>query len=377
MRVGINGNFWSKPQTGSGQYVRELLAAMSRCAPENSYRAILPKVVPASHMAGELAYARPALTGLGEGVAKTWFEQVTFPRVCKRERVDLAHVPYFASPIVSTVKTIVTIHDLIPILLPLYRGSTRVQMYTRLVSESAKRAQAVIADSECSKRDIVERLGIPPERITVVYLAADERFRPVEDTAAVRAKYKLPERFVLYLGGYDQRKNVRVLIHAFARLPERQRVRVRLVLAGMVPDVDTAFLPNPRRMVRESGLPENVVQFTGEIAEEDKPALYSSAEAFAFPSLYEGFGLPVLEAMACGTPTACSNTSSLPEVAGSAGFLLDPLQVDAWAEALRALVSDSARRGEMRARGLEQVRRFSWERTARATLQIYKQVLAA
>lgn len=380
MRIGINGSFWNKARTGSGQYLRELLAALERCAPENQYNVILPENVRGNDLTTtsriQFTPAKPTFGALGENVSKTWFEQVAFPRTCKREKVTLAHVPYFAAPLASPLKTVVTIHDLIPIVLPLYRGSPLVRLYTRLVSASARRAHAIIADSNCSKQDIVHHLGIPAERVHVIYLAANTRFRPVQNTDEVRGKYKLPERFILFLSGYDQRKNVRVLIEAFSRLADLYKEGYRLVLGGAVPDVDSPFFPNPSRMVRESGLPGDAVQFIGEVAEEDKPALYSSAAVFAFPSVYEGFGLPVLEAMACGTPVICSNTSSLPEVVGDAGLALDPQNVERWADSLQRVISDSRRREAMRAAGIQQASKFTWDRTARETLQVYERLVS-
>jgi glycosyltransferase involved in cell wall biosynthesis len=380
MRIGINGSFWDKPNTGSGQYLRSLLPALTQCAPENEFAVIVPGRIEERAVAGipAQAYFRSepvALSRWSENLAKVWFEQVAFRRACQRERVALAHIPYFASPLFPPTRTVVTIHDLIPLLLPLYRGSPLVRLYTRLVSSSARRAHAVIADSECSKRDIVRHLGIPAERVRVVYLAADARYRPVREADrldAVRAKYRLPTNFLLYLGGFDQRKNARVIVEAFAALPELYRSGYRLALAGVPLGEDSEFFPDPQRRARAAGLPEDAVQFTGWVSEEDKPALYSSATAFLFPSLYEGFGLPPLEAMACGTPVIVSNASSLPEIVGEAGLQVDPAMPSAWAEAIRAVVTDASRRAEMGARGIAQAEKFSWTRAAQETLAAYR-----
>jgi glycosyltransferase involved in cell wall biosynthesis len=383
MRIGINGSFWDKPNTGSGQYFRSLLPALAQCAPENEFVVIAPGRV-VEHATGGIPpraclRSEPvALDRWSENLAKVWFEQVAFRRACQRERVELAHVPYFASPLFPPTRTVVTIHDLIPLLLPLYRGSLLVRLYTRLVSSGARRANVVLADSECSKRDIVRLLGIPAERVQVVYLAADARFRPVRDADrlnAVRAKYGLPSQFLLYLGGFDQRKNVRVIVEAFAALPEMYRSGYRLVLAGVPLGKDSELFPDPQRRARAAGLPEDAVRFAGWVAEEDKPALYSSATAFLFPSLYEGFGLPPLEAMACGTPVIASNASSLPEIVGEAGMQVDPSLPSAWAEAIRAVVGDDARRDEMSARGIAQAAQFSWTRAAQETLAAYRRVM--
>ncbi len=365
MRVAISGMFWNQPTTGSGQYVRALVAALRDRAPQNEYVVIEPAV----------GGWRSAITRLGDNLAKVWFEQIEFPRACRRARAEVAHVPYFGSPLVPPHRTVVTIHDLIPLVLPAYRGSWLVRAYTRLAAAGARRARAIIADSECSRRDIIARLGVDAARVRVIYLAADARYRPVEDVRAARAKYALPEKYLLYLGGYDQRKNVRVIIQAFARLPEFYAAGYRLVLAGVQLGADSEFFPNPQRIAREAGLPDDAVQFIGWVEEEDKPALYADAAVFLFPSLYEGFGLPPLEAMACGAPVIASNASSLPEIVGDAAIQVSPNDAAAWAEALRVVLTDDARRAHLRARGLAQAGKFSWERAAEETLAVYRELV--
>ena len=369
MKIAINGTFWNQPTTGSGQYLRALLPALERRAPENGYVVLTPK--DKSDQSSSSFILHPS--SFAGNLAKLWFEQIAFANACRRERVDIAHVPYFASPFFSPTRTVVTIHDLIPLLLPAYRGSLLVRAYTRLVAAGARRADAIIADSECSRRDIVRYLGIDAARVRVVYLAADARYRPVDDTA-VRARYALPEKYLLYLGGFDQRKNVRVIIEAFARLPPFHAHGYRLVLAGVRLGEDSAFFPSPQRIARQVGLPDEAIRYIGWVDEEDKPALYSGAAAFLFPSLYEGFGLPPLEAMACGAPVICSNASSLPEVVGDAALQIDPHDASAWADAIRAVLTDDTRRATMRERGIAQSKEFSWDRAADETLAVYQQV---
>ena len=359
MRIGVNAFFLERPETGSGQYTRHLLEALAKVEPANEYILFGPAI----------RDSRFAIRNLH----KLWFEQVSFPRACRG--LDLAHVPYFASPLFPTTPTVVTIHDLIPLILPAYRGSLLVRAYTRLVAAAARRADAVIADSQASKRDIVRLLGIPSHRVHVVYLAADEKFGPVKDAAlmeAVRRKYGLPDRYILYLGGFDCRKNVATLLQAFAHL--RRPADLKLAIAGKLPERDTPFFPHPRRLAEELGLEERVA-FIGWVAEEDKPALYTGAVAFVFPSLYEGFGLPVLEAMACGTPVVASDRASLPEVVGQGGLLVDPTDVDDLAAAMERLLTDEGLRAELGERALAQAAKFRWEKTARETLAVYRKAI--
>jgi len=245
-----------------------------------------------------------------------WFEQIAFPLACRRLGADVAFVPYWGSPWWSPCPVVVTIHDLIPLLLPLYRGGPLQRGYTWLVSHTARRAAAVLTDSEASKRDIIAHLRLPAERVHAIHLAAHPRYRPVTDPAElarVRAKYRLPAGpFLLYLGGFDARKNVVRMVQAYARMVGRvsqvasrksqgagPSVVPRLVIAGRLPEEDSAFAPDPRAVaeMQEIG---HLVHLIGWVDEADKPALYSLAVGTVFVSEYEGFGLVVLEGMGCG-----------------------------------------------------------------------------
>ncbi len=316
MRVVINGWFFDQINVGSGQYIRSLLEWLPRVGGEHEFIVVQP----ANRRVGESANRRigefrrePFVVrhSLIRAFAKLWFEQVGFPLACRRLRADVAFVPYWGSPWWSPCPVVVTIHDLIPLLLPPYRGGPLQRAYTWLVGRTARRAAAVITDSEASRRDIVAHLGIPAERVHAIHLAADPRYRPVTDPgelAQVREKYRLPAGpFLLYLGGFDVRKNVVRMIEAYGRVVARLTADPRrapasglqppaLVVAGKLPEADTPFAPDPRPVVERLGLAERV-HFTGPVDEADKPALYSLALATVFVSEYEGFGLPVLEGM--------------------------------------------------------------------------------
>lgn len=370
MRIALNGLFLAEPATGTGQYLRELVAAMRTLAPGDEFTFIAPR---ADSTAPADLLVKPARLKQ-DNFAKLEFEQLVFPRAVQEHPFDLAHVPHFGSPLFPTRPTVVTIHDLIPRVLPAYRGSAAVQMYTRLASASAGRARAVFADSKASARDIEKYLRIPGERIHVVYLAAHPRFHSniaKDELERVRAKYKLPEQFLLYLGGFDARKNVARILEAFSQMGTGDW---QLVMAGKLPGADSAFFPDPRRLAENFGVTARV-HFPGFIGEQDKPALYALARVFLYASEYEGFGLPPLEAMACGTPVLCANTASLPEVVGDAGLLLSPDDPRAWSEALRVVWDDSRQWENMRASGLRRAGKFSWERAARETLAVYRAVV--
>jgi alpha-1,3-rhamnosyl/mannosyltransferase len=306
-------------------------------------------------------------------------QQWTVPGLLRRLRADLYHSAYILMSYRPGVPTVLTVYDLIPLILPGH-STLRARLLVRLATVLALRAsQRVLAISEATRRDYLTHFRLSPERIVTIPLAADPIFRPqpAETIAVVRARYGLPDRYVLYLGSNKPHKNLVRLVEAWGNAECRMRnAECQLVIAGAW---DERF-PEPRRRVEELGLGERV-RFLGPVAEVDLPALYSAAELFVFPSLYEGFGLPVLEAMACGTPVLCSNRSSLPEVAGdpsagsgqAAAILADPLDVGGLAEAIgRVLAEPAALQAEMRAKGLVQAQRFTWQQVAAQTLAVYR-----
>jgi glycosyltransferase involved in cell wall biosynthesis len=378
LRVAINASFWGQETTGSGQYLHHLTAAL--VALDGAPEVVLcgagaPQAAPAlpSGATWRTVPASP-WRRLGENVEKVWFEQVAFPRAARAVGATVAHVPYFASPRFPQQPTVVTVHDLIPLLLPGYRSSALVRSYMRLVAAAARRASLVLTDAEASVGDIVRHLGVPQERVRAIPLAVPPAYRPQgsEALAALRARYELPERYLLYLGGYDRRRNLATLFQALAEAQRREPALPALVMAGALPAGDSAFTPDPRRLAMEAGLAERV-RFLGRVPEEDKPALYSGATAFVFPSRYEGFGLTVLEALACGAPAVIADATTLPEVAGPGALRAGPDDVAAWAEAIVRLATDEALRARLRAKGLAQAARFSWQRTARETLAAYRE----
>ncbi len=384
MRVGINALFLQKPATGMGQHLFHLLEGLDSLDDKESQyvllsprfrRAYTVQVPQLSDRFREVEVVS-ALARLGENVEQVWWEQAGIVRAGLREKIHILHSPYWSSPLFSAWPTVVTIHDVIQFVLPEYAWRKISRLYFGLVSRSARRAQAIITVSECSRRDIVKILGIPPERIQVIGNAVDASFHPVRDAwllASVRERYGIGPRFILYFGGFDLRKNLPRLIEAYARLPQETRKSYPLVIAGRYQHLGHPLYPDPRQTVQWLGL-EGQVLFTGQIREQDKAPLYSAATVFTFPSLYEGFGIPVLEAMACGTPVLTSNLSALPEVAGDAGLLVDPYSVEAIAEGLAALLDDRERREELARRGLERARLFTWRQVAEQTLRVYRQL---
>ena len=370
MHIAINGWFWDSLTTGSGQYTRLLVEALSVC-PE-----LEVSLVTASRQVVELpaSCAHYPVSGSHSNVGKVWFEQIGFPRACTTLGADLVHIPYWAPPLRSSSPIVVTIHDIIPKILRPYRGGLLKRLYTALVSASAHGATVVLTDSLASRGDILTHLGLRPERVRTVPLAANDRFSPEPDPEddVIRTRYGLPDRYVLYLGGFDVRKNLVTTLATYHWVGPAVAESCPLVIAGRLPERDTPFTPHPHRLMEEQGVREAYVRFTGFVEPSHTPALYRRAMAFIFPSRYEGFGLPPLEALACGTPVVGSDTSSLPEVVGDAGVLLPPDDAEGMAGALIQLAIDQDFHAEMHRRALVQSARFSWARTSQATVKAYE-----
>ncbi len=279
---------------------------------------------------------------------------------------DVFHATDYLLPPLRRAASVLTIYDLTFRFFPEHHLPLNRWYLSLMVPRFAQRASAIIAISENTRRDLAQRMQIPPEKVTVTYLGVNPVFRPMDDAvglARVRQKYHLPARFILYFGTVEPRKNLLTLLDAYRALLARDDALPDLVIAGR-----KGWLHQPvLQRVRELGLDARV-QFTEWVDENDAPALMNAASVFVYPSLYEGFGLPPLEAMACGTPVVCSNASSLPEVVGDGGILVEPRDAGALAGAVERVLADQPLRADLRARGLAQARKFSWERTARETL---------
>jgi len=380
MHILLNGWFIDQPNTGSGQYIQQLAARLPRLAPQHTFTLIVPDgrsfqaIDLTNQLAGDILHG-----DTGKQVSnfrKLLFEQSVIPRAAAALRVDLIHVPYWAPPLRAPAPIVVTIHDLIPLVLKAYRGGPLVRLYTGLVTAAARGATLILTDSNASRRDIVQRLGVPDSRVRTIYLAADPKFNPRPDPvdrAAVRKKYDLPDNYVLYLGGFDPRKNVEAALQVYTWGQDAIGYTHPLVVAGRLPEKSHGFFADPRAIARQIEV-EDVVRFIGEVDAEDKAALYQGAAAFLYPSRYEGFGLPALEALACGVPVVGSNAASIPEVVGAAGSLVDPDDARAMAGALIAIVTEPPLRQALSARALKQAAKFAWDKTVRETVEAYESV---
>jgi glycosyltransferase involved in cell wall biosynthesis len=301
-------------------------------------------------------------------------EQFTIPLDLRREAVDLFHAPHYVLPPLTPCKSVVTIHDCIHLRFPQYLPSRLGYVYARSsLWVATHRATRVLTVSETSKRDILRYFRVPESKIDVIYNAIDERLGgapSVEDVEQVRERYQLNDPFVLYAGNIKPHKNLERLIEAFNTLRRGGLEHAKLLIIGD----EVSKYATLRRAVHRHKLHKHV-RFLGFVPDKTLASLYRLASVFVFPSLYEGFGLPPLEAMAAGTPVITSNVSSLPEVVGTAAILIDPYEPDEIAHAMRRVLTDEALREDLRARGLARVKEFSWDRSVRRVREIYGEVL--
>ena len=378
MHVALNATFWGRPNTGSGQYIRQLVTHLRQLVSDLEMTLVYPQppggAAPEDVPAGVAVAIVPQRPG---HVGKVLFEQRDFPAACRRVGATLAHVPYFAPPLRSPVPLVVTVHDLTTLLVPEYHRTARARLYNALVSAAVRGASHVLTDSQASKDDILAQLGLADEAVSVVYLGVGPEYTPQAGNSlvdlAVRRKYDLPDFYVLYMGGYETHKNVATLLHAYTYVAKALGEDYPLLLAGQKPAGASPTFPDYDALIEQAGL-GRFVRWLGYVDEADKPVLYRQAEVFAFPSRREGFGLPPLEAMACGTPVVASNSGSLPEIIGPAGFAVDADDARAMAGAIIGIVVQDDLAADLRRQGPQQAAKFSWSNTAIETLSVYVQV---
>lgn len=355
---------------GIGRYTRELTAALAKLDRHNEYTLFCAGESPPLGDWPENFRVRTS------NVPARWltagWHRLGLPLAAETlvGTCDLFHSPDFTLPPLKTARGVVTVHDLSFLRFPEHADPGLRAFLAKAVPRSAARANRVLADSESTKADLVGLLGIDPGKISVVPAGVDARFRPVRDTMKLEQvcqRYRLPEWFILFVGTLEPRKNLPRLITAYAQMRRHTGLPHQLVIAGK----PGWLYQEIYEQVTKEGLSENV-HFIGFVADDDLPALYTLADLLAFPSLYEGFGLPPLEAMACGTPVVASNRSSLPEAVGSAGLLVDPENIDALADALARVLGDAPLRVRLADLGRAQAARFTWQAAAERLLEAYR-----
>ena len=378
MRIGIDYTAAVRQRAGIGRYTRNLVRALADLDSQNRYTLFLAGGWgDGDGLGGWPPNFRMRSVALSDRWMHILWQRVRLPVPIQviTGPLDLYHSPDFVLPPTGRTPAILTVHDLSFLRVPQFFVPGFREYLESAVSRAVKNAWHVLADSESTRRDLVELMGVAQERVTVLYPGVESRFKPVKDAAvldAVRMRYALPERFILGLSTLQPRKNFDGLIESFHQLLCEKRRQpeldnLHLVIAGGRGWMYEETLVLVKRLQLESR-----VHFPGFVTDEDLPTLYSLALLFAFPSWYEGFGLPVLEAMACGTPVVAADNSSLPEVVGQAGRLIDVGDTGALTEALGQLICNDTLRSELVAAGHEQACRFTWEAAARCLLAVYE-----
>ena len=383
-RVGIDATALHSHPVGASNYILQLTRALARRKEavgshpgidqsdwlelfifvQKSRQAMIDiKETPDSHLV--------IIPDMAPSVRLVW-EQVSLPRMAKSKKIDLLHSLHYTMPLAYHGRSVVTLHDMTFFLFPQLHTLPKRYFFRFFIRTSSRQAAALVADSESTRQDAMRLVGIPAEKIFTAQLGVTQDFHCIKDEAALkqaRQKYHLPEQFLLFVGMLEPRKNLPALLEAFSSIAD-QIPEHHLVVAGpkgwMVEDI-----------LQQRGTPKTTgkVHFPGYIEQADLPLVYNMADVFIYPSIYEGFGLPVLEAMACGTPVITSNVSSMPEIVGEAGVLLPPGDTRALAQATLELVNDPAKRQRLSVKGLERAMAFTWERTAEKTMAVYRYAL--
>jgi len=362
IRIGIDGReLAAGARTGIGRYLIEVLRAASQseveCTVYGDCNTSLPVTLP-----------KVTLQTIDSRWTQ-WWDQVSLPLQLARDRISVFLSPYYKGPLYPPCPVVLTIHDLYFIQYPRKRWPAYGALTTRLARLYASRAAAIIADSEYSKRSIVERLGVNPGKVTVIPVALGPEFKPESLTHAVAARYGIVPPYILSVGNFRPHKNLPRLIRAYANLSKSLRDAYQLVLAGGAQGHRRPL----ESLVRDLGITDRVL-FPGLIEDPHLPAVYSGCTMFVLPSLEEGFGLPALEAMACGAPVVAGNRAAIPEVVDKAAILVDPENVPAMTEAMAQVLSVGHLREALRRSGLARAMEFSADRTAGRVLALLGEV---
>jgi len=368
MKIGINGIPLTKRLTGVGFYTYNLLLNLAKLFPETEYDLFLPRrsLVPLN-----LPNLKPIFCPFVKGII---WEQTRLSHECRRRGVDLLHCTNYIVPIISQTPIVLTIHDLAVLRYPQTHPWKRRFKHQLLLRRSIEKAKLIIAVSRFTAQEISSIFHFPGERVKVVYEGVSPFFFPWKDEDRlnqIRKRYNLPSKFILYVGTLEPRKNISSLLLAFEMLKSQRKFPHKLVITGDKGWIYGEIIKTWKRMEIK-----REVIFTGYIPIADLPGLYGLAQLFVYPSIYEGFGLPPLEAMACGTPVVVSNGSSLPEVVGEAGIIVDPKRPESICQGMERVLGNSSLQSQLRDKGLKRVKEFTWEKTAQMTQKIYEEVLS-
>ncbi len=374
MKIGIDARMYSSRFTGIGRYNHELIKNLLKIDQTNQYVVFLNKNEFPKFKIRDTQKVKKVLADCKH---YSWKEQTEFLKILNKEKLDLMHFTHFNAPIFYKKPFVMTIHDLTLSFFPGKKMTSFIHRmaYQLTIRSNTKRAKHIIAVSKNTKKDLTSLLKIRPEKITVIYEGTDPKFKTLSEKhkKQVIQKYGLSNSFLLYTGVWRNHKNVVGLIKAFARLRQDKKYKGDLVITGKR---DKAY-NEVAETVNKLNLKENV-KFVGLVPENDLISLYNAASVYVFPSFYEGFGLPPLEAMACGTPVAASNTSCIPEVCGKENAIFfNPYDLEEMTKKISKLLKDKQLQGKLVQNGFKRIQDFSWEKMAKETLEVYNKSIAS
>ena len=371
MKIGIDGRAakWYRG-TGIGTYTHELIRNLSNVDSENDYLIFMPQCDSLSNLGDNFSVE------LVDSICSdSFWDDIKVPNVLSSSDIEIYHVPQNGVGLSENIscKKVITLHDIIPLRMPETVSDRYIRIFNNELPKILDNCDGIITVSEFSKNDIAQEFDFPLENIYVTPLAAEDIYRPLskcQSKALVTQKYGIEEDFVLYVGGFSPRKNIKGLIEAYSKLPYNLKETYKLVIIG--PKGPSYY--NYRERAEELGISDKVI-FTDFIPLEDMPLFYNAAEVLVYPSFYEGFGLPPLEAMACGTPVIASNVTSLPEVCYESALLIDPYDVDMLSYDIERVLNNSLLKLTMVKKSLTRSSQFSWNKTAIDTINAYKSII--
>lgn len=369
MRIGIDGRAakWYRG-TGIGTYTYELVNSLNSVDNKNDYLVFMPDNCKDSLNLNS-NFIQANITEAAEG---GFWDVVNIPNILKDYKIDLYHVPQngIGLPVEKDCPFLITLHDVIPFKMPETVSKSYLKIFKENIPSIIERCDGIVTVSDYSKKDIVETLNFPEEKIFVTYLANEDIYMPIDKILSryiIKKNYSITDKYILYVGGFSPRKNILGLIEAFSILMEKYHENIKLVIAGRKGSSYETY----KIRAEELNIDDKVL-FPGFIALGDLPYLYNASELFIYPSFYEGFGLPPIEAMACGVPVIASDTTSIPEIAGDSARLIDPCNTSDMAEAMLNVLQDEKLRNELIEKGLKRSRQLSWKNTARQMLNVYE-----
>jgi glycosyltransferase involved in cell wall biosynthesis len=374
IKVGIDGRAasWYRG-TGIGTYSYQLLNSLNNNDKTNSYLVFLP-----SENKLDFSFNNNFIgTQIYQSRKNNFWDEVNIPVILKNTDVQLYHVPQngVGLPEEKNCRFVITLHDVIPCRMPETVSEKYLNIFSNVMPEILSKCDAIITVSNYSKNDIASQFHFPKDKIYVTYLAGESIYHPISREfckAFIKQKYKMEDDFILYVGGFSPRKNIISLINAFSQLQCEYKKKISLIIAGHKGNSFEIY----KKRTEELHVEKSVI-FPGFIPKEELPYFYNAAETFVYPSFYEGFGLPPIEAMSCGTPVIASNVTSMPEVLQDAAILIAPSDVDELCRAMICVLNDNDLKRTLKLKGLNRASSLSWDKTALKTMEIYKKIIEA